>query len=92
MAGEIEEYEGWVYSGSVECASFFLLLVVILVPGPVATLDLGISEWLGPLDPSIFGNPEFLSSEILGLDDISALKHRISSTNSHGVMVLGITI
>ena len=56
--------------------SFFLLLMVMLVPGPAAVLDLGISEWLGLSDPSIVGDPKYSSSETLRLDDISALRVR----------------
>ena len=56
--------------------SFFLLLMVMLVPGPAVVLDLRISEWLGLSDPSIVGDPKYSSSETLRLDDISALRVR----------------
>ena len=56
------------------CLSSYSLLMVMLVTGTVAVLNLGISEWLGLSDPSIVGDPKYSSSETLRLDDISALR------------------
>ena len=61
--------------------------MVMLVPGPVAVLDLDISEWLGLLDPSIVGEPKYLSSKTLRLGCISALRVRdikLRLSRSHG--------
>jgi len=74
--------------------SFFLLLVGVLVPGPTAALDLGLSEWLGLSAPSIIGDPEFSTSETLSLDDISALrvrdiKRRLSRRHGFGADEIG---